>query len=233
MGKRHWDRQLVWPKDGPKGRGHRGFFGRMENVLTGKGPDIFITKKGSRTAIKPDNWGNWDSYHDPEAYRYELGHGHSGLWDASRGTRRYDPHSRRYKKWVPSTDWHNLGINWPEFRDGHGDYPRFTEREYRKMARTLMRGHRINPARMGRDWDHFGPKRFRPCYDQFWQEAHRAGENLREGFDPQAPINPNFLFHQHRADDLDDWMFDQGLPQFDRAWRHYPRSPLIPTPSRW
>jgi hypothetical protein len=52
--------QLVWPKDGPKGRsGHRGFFGRMNNVLTNRGPDIFLQKRGSKIPILPEEWGNW------------------------------------------------------------------------------------------------------------------------------------------------------------------------------
>jgi hypothetical protein len=52
--------QFVWPKDGPKGRsGHRGFFGRMNNVLTNRGPDVFLQKKGSSDPILPEHWGNW------------------------------------------------------------------------------------------------------------------------------------------------------------------------------
>jgi hypothetical protein len=52
--------QFVWPKDGPKGRsGHRGFFGRLDNILTGRGPDVFLQRGGSREAIRPDLWGNW------------------------------------------------------------------------------------------------------------------------------------------------------------------------------
>lgn len=49
--------QFIWPKDGPKGRGHRGFLGRLNNVVTNKGPDIFVGKQGSR--ISPDRWQNW------------------------------------------------------------------------------------------------------------------------------------------------------------------------------
>jgi hypothetical protein len=52
--------QFVWPKDGPKGRsGHRGFFGRLDNILTNRGPDVFLQRKGSSTPILPETWGNW------------------------------------------------------------------------------------------------------------------------------------------------------------------------------
>jgi hypothetical protein len=59
MARRHQRLKFVWPKDGPKGKQHRGFWGRLDNILTGKGPDIFLDKAGSNTSIKPDLWGNW------------------------------------------------------------------------------------------------------------------------------------------------------------------------------
>jgi hypothetical protein len=54
-----WNLKFVWPKDGVKGKGHRGFFGRLDNILTGRGPDIFLARGNSITPIKPDFWGNW------------------------------------------------------------------------------------------------------------------------------------------------------------------------------
>ena len=52
--------KFVWPKDGYKGRsGHRGFWGRLNNILTNKGPDVFIQKKKDRRGINPEWWGNW------------------------------------------------------------------------------------------------------------------------------------------------------------------------------
>lgn len=58
MGKKNL--QFVWPKDGYKGRsGNRGFFGGLNDIMAGTGPDIFLQRKKSRTAIKPDFWGNW------------------------------------------------------------------------------------------------------------------------------------------------------------------------------
>ena len=60
MGKKNL--QFVWPKDGYKGRsGNRGFFGGLSDIMVGRGPDIFLQKKGSRTAIRPDFWGNWQA----------------------------------------------------------------------------------------------------------------------------------------------------------------------------
>ena len=57
--KRAWNYQYVWPKDGVKGKEPRGFFGRMNDILTGRGPDMFVDKGGSRTPIKLDEWSNW------------------------------------------------------------------------------------------------------------------------------------------------------------------------------
>ncbi|KAH7311064.1 hypothetical protein BKA65DRAFT_484853 [Rhexocercosporidium sp. MPI-PUGE-AT-0058] len=39
--------QFVWPKDSPGGRaGPNGWFGKMSDIVTGKGPDIFVARKG-------------------------------------------------------------------------------------------------------------------------------------------------------------------------------------------
>lgn len=51
--------KVIWPKDGPKGRGHRGFRGGLKDILGGKGPDMFIQKKNDTRAISSDEWGNW------------------------------------------------------------------------------------------------------------------------------------------------------------------------------
>ena len=57
--KKSWDFKFIWPKDGVKGKEHRGFFGRLNNIVTGRGPDIFLDRASSKTPIKPDLWGNW------------------------------------------------------------------------------------------------------------------------------------------------------------------------------
>jgi hypothetical protein len=52
--------QFVWPKDGSKGKsGHRGFFGGLSDIMTNRGPDMFLQRRGKRTAIRPEFWGNW------------------------------------------------------------------------------------------------------------------------------------------------------------------------------
>ncbi|TVY82014.1 hypothetical protein LSUE1_G005330 [Lachnellula suecica] len=196
--------QFVWPKDGPKGRsGHRGFFGRLDNILTNRGPDVFLQRKGSTTAITPDFWSNWDSFHHKD-YHYQE---EAGPY-VSRGVQRYDPDSRRYKTWTVPHDWHGV-----ESRDGI--YPHFTQREWKKIARQWRHGRLVDPLKMGRDWNSDGPKRFRQEHDEFWQNAHRIGENNRQGLPPMDDINPFFRMHQQWPDDVDQWMWNERLPY---AW---------------
>lgn len=51
--------QFVWPEDSPKGSSRRGFFDKLRDIVTGKGPDMFIQKAGSKEPIKAGEWGNW------------------------------------------------------------------------------------------------------------------------------------------------------------------------------
>jgi hypothetical protein len=51
--------QMVWPKDGRKGGRHRGFFRGFNDILTGKGPDMFVQRYKSSAPITPERWGNW------------------------------------------------------------------------------------------------------------------------------------------------------------------------------
>ena len=171
MGKK--ELQFVWPKDGHKGRsGHRGFFGGLNDIITGRGPDIFLQRKGSRTGIRPDFWGNWqvfiaragkkvylrfdrDSYHYPAYHCQEIGRSYqNGLWSASRGTRRYDPHTRRYTEWSIPHDWHGHRID----DQNQAFYPRFTQDEARQFIRRLQHHRRINPRSMGSEWTTDGPR---------------------------------------------------------------------------
>lgn len=60
--------QFVWPKDGPKGRnGHRGFFRGLGDILTNRGPDIFLQRQGSCTPITQDWWANWYAHKTPSS----------------------------------------------------------------------------------------------------------------------------------------------------------------------
>lgn len=157
------DLKFVWPKDGYKGRsGPRGFFGRLNDIMTCRGPDIFIQRKKSTTPIKPDFWGNWfvlyvvqsifntdmvrDSYHLQAAHIQEV----SGP-GASRGFKRYDPYSRKYVQWTIPHDWDGL-------HSREKVYPRFTTDEWEDMASRVRRGRAPKPSSMGSGWHHEGPK---------------------------------------------------------------------------
>ncbi|RFU33566.1 hypothetical protein B7463_g2791, partial [Scytalidium lignicola] len=148
--------RIVWPKDGDKGRDKRGFFRGLSDIIAGRGPDMFLQTPRERktSSIPREVWGNWDSYHDQDAHISEGGQ-HNGFWNTSRGTRRYDPYSRRYVEWFVPTDWHQIGGN-PY--TGEAYYPRFTRKEWHKMNHTLSRGKQIDPRKMGREWSSFGPK---------------------------------------------------------------------------
>ncbi|EPE28312.1 hypothetical protein GLAREA_09432 [Glarea lozoyensis ATCC 20868] len=195
--------QFVWPKDGPKGRNdHGGFFGRMGDVLTNRGPDIFIQRKKSKTPIAPEEWGNWDSYHMRSAQYLENSQPHK-----SRGRQRYDPETRKYVEWHIADDFYRRGVDGL----GPGSYPRFTMDEWSKMARRLNRGRPINPRSMGSDWNHDGPNRFQQKHDWFWQNAHQTAENIRQGLHPHLGVNQNLQMHQQWPQDLNDWMDEAEL----------------------
>ncbi|KAB8297650.1 hypothetical protein EYC80_001458 [Monilinia laxa] len=190
--------QFIWPKDGPKGREHRGFWGRLNNIVTNRGPDIYVGKQGSR--IRPDRWQNWDSYHD------EYKHVHEVTGPCSRGFKRYDPYTRKYVEWEQEQDWNGYGIE-----DNPGEYPRLTKDELHKIYRAYHRGHPIDPSKL-KDWNHNGPDRFRQEFDSFWQGTHRIGENHNIGwYHLRGQSNPWLRMHQEWPDDLDHWMALRGM----------------------
>ena len=50
-------------------------------------------------------------------------------------------------------------------------------------------------------------QRFQQEHDWFWQEAHRIGENIREGLPVNlGGINPHLRMHQEFPDDIVDWL---------------------------
>ncbi|KAH8593484.1 hypothetical protein B0O99DRAFT_714726 [Bisporella sp. PMI_857] len=211
--------QFVWPKEGPKGKGgHRGFWGRLDNILTGKGPDVFIQAKGSRESIPLDWWSNWDSYHDFEYQARE--NGEDSFGKASRGMMRYDPHTRKYVKWGSPGDWYGERIT----ADPNGGpigiahYPRFTLDEWKQIRKKYRKGKLIDPKAMGSEWNSMGPKRFEPKHDMYWQDAHRVGENYREGFIREFSARPNMQMHQNSIWDLNDYIHydveDPALTEF-------------------
>lgn len=53
--------RIIWPKDGNKGRNKRGFFRGLSDILTGRGPDMFLQTPNEkrRAPIPREVWGNW------------------------------------------------------------------------------------------------------------------------------------------------------------------------------
>ncbi|PVH73454.1 hypothetical protein DL98DRAFT_469279 [Cadophora sp. DSE1049] len=193
--------QFVWPKDGPKGRGHRGFWGRLSNIVTGKGPDVFLQHKGSTDPITQDEWSNWDSYAFHDAHRAEERN------PVSRGFERYDPYSRKYVEWATPHDWYGTGVNGTGLGPHNAGRTRFTRKEATQLRKLQHRGVRINPEEMGSDWHNMGPKRFRHEYNEFWRNAHRQCENEQLGLPRYA--GPNSFMRAGQIDpwDLDEWVW--------------------------
>jgi hypothetical protein len=76
----------------------------------------------------------------------------------SRGYRRYDPQTRKYRDWFVPEDWAGMGV------DGYGigpnglGYPRFTNHDAKKMLRGYAQRRRVDPTSMGKEWHHDGPR---------------------------------------------------------------------------
>ena len=102
---------------------------------------------------------NRDSYHNPRAHDLEELRGEQNpFYNSSRGTKRYDPYTRKYVKWATPNDWYQTGVDGMGiFPHGHG-YTRFTTKEARRMNRRLREGRRVDPSRMGSEWNNMGPK---------------------------------------------------------------------------
>ncbi|EKD20126.1 uncharacterized protein L3040_002201 [Drepanopeziza brunnea f. sp. 'multigermtubi'] len=200
--------QLVWPKDGPKGRGKRGFRGRLANIVTGKGPGIFLQRMGSTDPIPRDQWQNWDSY------RSYADHRHEDRGSVSRGFRRYDPHTRTYVEWTTPHDWSGRGTHLCGGVGYKGDgLPRFTREEGSRFNKAYHRGQRLRNEDMGDAWTHEGPKRFGPKYDEFWQSAHRQAKNIADGYPRQSMgLNPHMTMRSQYAEQpYREWFWDECL----------------------
>ncbi|KAH6718216.1 hypothetical protein BKA61DRAFT_599224 [Leptodontidium sp. MPI-SDFR-AT-0119] len=192
--------QFVWPKDGPKGRGHRGFWGRLDNIITGKGPDVFLQHKGSKQPITRDEWQNWDSY------AFRSAHDAEELNPVSRGFERYDPYTRKYVEWATPHDWCGVGVDGWGVGPNNAGRTRFTREEKIKLNKIRQRGGKILPSEMGSDWNNEGPKRFRPEYNDFWRNAHRQCENDHLGLPLLHDPNPLMQAYQRDWWDLQNWM---------------------------
>ena len=101
--------QFVWPNDK-----RRGIWGRWKDILTNKGPDIFIAEQNTREPERPI-WSNWKTpgHQHPDDPRPRWGNGGKpfrqeeelvGVFDWQRRDpdTKYDFATRRYRK--PSAD---------------------------------------------------------------------------------------------------------------------------------
>lgn len=95
-----------------------------------------------------------DTYHSPDRPP-------RNLFGKQRGTKRYDPYTRRYEEWAPYQDWSG---DWdgPNPNTGQIDnnFPRFTAKEWQKLDQQMYLTGQLHPERMGSDWEAngFGPK---------------------------------------------------------------------------
>lgn len=78
--------------------------------------------------------------------------------NSSRGYKRYDPHTRKYRNWLVPHDWYGVGVNGRGIGIRGAGYPRFTRSEGKKMLRTYAQGHRVVPSKMGKEWNYHGPE---------------------------------------------------------------------------
>ncbi|KAL3417793.1 hypothetical protein PVAG01_10803 [Phlyctema vagabunda] len=147
---------FIWPKDKST---RRGFFRGLGDILSNKGPDIFIDRdrQKKKEHIAVAHWSNWDAYHSRTCHAIETDLKNSFLGAKSRGFERYDPRSRRYTIWMPKEDW-----------DGVGPDPSLTKKDSKKVKRIWLSRGQITPKLMS-------PERLRREYHDFWQSAHRLG----------------------------------------------------------
>ncbi|KAF8850201.1 hypothetical protein BDZ45DRAFT_633260 [Acephala macrosclerotiorum] len=196
--------QVVWPKDGPGGSKKRGFVKGLRDIVGGKGPDMFLQRKGDGTAIAPEQWGNWDSYHNAGIDVLERSNPNR-LLTSSRGSKRYDPRTRTYKHWAWPNDWNGQGSQFVGLGPNGVGYPRFTQREQRYIQRQQRRGRPLDFEKLDH-WNHNGPERFRQEHDWFWQEAHRLGTNRLFGpLGMRMGPDPSLLMHQELPYDPVSW----------------------------
>lgn len=113
---------LIWPRDPQPGKRAKWSFGqRLKDVLTGKGPDIFIGRIDGPT-LKPSTarWSRWTDIHGgPEAN--DLERPPLFKW-CDRGNKRYDFRTRTYK--VPDVNtWSK--VEYRDWRHANWETPRY------------------------------------------------------------------------------------------------------------
>lgn len=89
------------------------------------------------------NWQSRDGYDSPEAQSRER-RNYNGLYNADRGNRRYDPHTRKYVLWEYDNNYD---------QDPLDKYPLLTREEHEWLAR-----HPRRRSPKGKDWTAAGPK---------------------------------------------------------------------------
>ena len=126
--------QFVWPNDKP-----RGTWGRWKDILTNKGPDIFIAEQNTREPERPI-WSNWktrghqhpDNYDprwDNDGKPFRQDQEFAGVFDFQRRDpdMKYDFATRRYRR---PNDHVWSGVRWSkskprgptEVRDANGSW---------------------------------------------------------------------------------------------------------------
>ncbi|KFY24804.1 hypothetical protein V491_02007 [Pseudogymnoascus sp. VKM F-3775] len=100
------------------------------------GGSLFIG--GSRSG-----WDKQDGYDSPEAQSRER-RSYNGLYNADRGNRRYDPHTRKYVLWEYDNNYDQGPLE---------KYPLLTREEHDWLAR-----HPRRRRPKGKDWTATGPK---------------------------------------------------------------------------
>lgn len=94
---------LIWPKDGK----HNSKFGRLRDILSNEGPDIFVaTHRGPGLgwdAPRKSQWSMWSELdtpgHDPWVWNSTISNDRIYPWAKRPASRRYDFWSRKYKDW--------------------------------------------------------------------------------------------------------------------------------------
>lgn len=81
----------IWPNDGKR----KGSWGRVRDVLTGKGPDIHIGKLEHAWDLRQSRWSRWPEY-DLQAIFND--HSKPPAKHADRKDKRYNFKTRRYEK---------------------------------------------------------------------------------------------------------------------------------------
>ena len=117
-------RQVVWPKD-KKQKGARSW-SRWKDVLTGKGPDMWIAGRDCFGPHRPV-WSGWKSPYwrpriwDNSGYRYRKDDTYEVIpWAKRPSWQKYDFRARKYQRPQPGT-WSD--VKWSDDKSGNGNPP--------------------------------------------------------------------------------------------------------------